>query len=59
MLPYAGGPSENALAYLKNGSIIIIFRVAGESGHHNPYVSKVSDDHGLMEVSTAAAQMEG
>ena len=47
-VPYAReGPSENALAYLKNGSIIIIFRVAGESGHHNPYVSKVSDDHGL------------
>lgn len=46
-VPYAHeGPSENALAHLSNGSILCIMRVEGESGHHSPYVSKVSDDLG-------------
>lgn len=40
------GPSENALARLTNGSLIVVFRVAGENGHHSPYHSKISDDDG-------------
>jgi len=46
-VPYAHeGPSENALGFLRNGSIICVMRVEGESGHHSPYISKVSDDGG-------------
>ena len=46
-VPYAHeGPSENALAYLANGSLLCVMRVEGESGHHSPYISKVSDDEG-------------
>ena len=46
-VPYAHeGPSENALAHLANNSIICIMRVEGESGHHSPYISVVSDDDG-------------
>lgn len=40
------GPSENALAHLANGSVLCVMRVEGESGHHSPYVSKISDDGG-------------
>ena len=41
-VPYAHeGPSENALAYLSNGSVLCVMRVEGESGHHSPYISKV------------------
>ena len=46
-VPYAHeGPSENALAFLNNGSLLCVMRVEGESGHHSPYVSKTSDDGG-------------
>jgi len=46
-VPFAHeGPSENALAFLRNGSILCVFRIEGESGHHSPYHSKVSDDGG-------------
>ena len=45
-VPYAHeGPSENALAYLRNGSIVCVMRVEGESGHHSPYISKVGATH--------------
>ena len=43
----AEGPSENALALLRNGSVLCVMRVEGQSGHHSPYHSAVSDDRGL------------
>lgn len=46
-VPYAHeGPSENALARLHNGSLLCVMRVEGESGHHSPYISVVSDNEG-------------
>ena len=42
----AEGPSENALATLRNGSVLCVMRVEGQSGHHSPYRSAVSDDGG-------------
>ena len=42
----AEGPSENALAALRNGSVLCVMRVEGQSGHHSPYRSAVSDDGG-------------
>ena len=46
-VPYAHeGPSENAVAYLTNGSLLCVMRVQGENGHHSPYISKISDDEG-------------
>ena len=42
----AEGPSENALAALRNGSVLCVMRVEGQSGHHSPYRSAISDDGG-------------
>ena len=38
------GPSEGALAVLRNGTLMAVMRVDGESGHYSPYISKLSDD---------------
>ena len=47
-VPYASeGPSEGALATLRNGTVMAVMRVDGQSGHYAPYVSKLSDDGGL------------
>ena len=40
------GPSEGALALLKNGTLMAVMRVDGQSGHYLPYISKLSDDGG-------------
>ena len=40
------GPSEGALAMLKNGTLMAVMRVDGQSGHYLPYISKLSDDGG-------------
>ena len=46
-VPYASeGPSEAALATLRNGTLMAVMRVDGQSGHYAPYVSKLSDDGG-------------
>jgi len=47
-VPYAHeGPSEGALATLRNGTLMAVMRVEGESGHYSPYISKLSNDGGL------------
>ena len=46
-VPYASeGPSEGALALLKNGTLMAVMRVDGQSGHYHSYVSALSDDGG-------------
>ena len=40
------GPSEGALATLKNGTLMAVMRCDGQSGHYLPYISKLSDDGG-------------
>eukprot|EP00937_MAST-01D_sp_MAST-1D-sp2_P005122 g5122.t1 len=40
------GPSEGALATLRNGTLMAVMRVDGQSGHYLPYISKLSDDGG-------------
>ena len=47
-VPYASeGPSEGTLATLRNGTLMAVMRVDGQSGHYAPYISKLSDDGGL------------
>ena len=40
------GPSEGALASLRNGTLMAVMRVDGQSGRYLPYISKLSDDGG-------------
>ena len=40
------GPSEGALTILRNGTLMAVMRVDGQSGHYLPYISKLSDDGG-------------
>jgi hypothetical protein len=57
-VPYAHeGPSENALARLSNGSVLCVMRVEGESGHHSPYISKISDDGGQTWLNLRSLRM--
>ena len=41
------GPSEGALTLLRNGTMMAVMRCDGQSGHYQPYISKLSDDGGL------------